>query len=188
MAKEGNTKKERIEKLEEEFLSLTESVSNMETSMGEMKNKTCSNLRLRIENLENKTCYRMIIAIVVTAIIVSIGSFFMLQSAKKEIDALQEEVKALQTINVVSMQPNATEAFINAIFPMEDHIWSDHNGNTFYSDPNCKYAITTAPEFCSNDYIFGEDSSGNSILVYRLKDGSFAYIPSNFRVNLWRAK
>ncbi len=188
MVTQGNKKKERIEKLEEGFASLTESVRNMETKMGKMQNETCNTLQARIDNLRKNGSYYGIAAIIVLVLAVAI-LYAMLIGANKKIDVLQEKVQALQSTNVVSVmstQPNATEEFINAVFPVEDGIWYDYNGNTFYRDPDCKYAIISDPEFCNHDYIFGEDSSGNRIEVYRLTDGSFAYIPSNFSVILWR--
>ena len=192
MAKEGNTKKERIKKLEERFLSLTESVSKVETAIREMQRDSfdvklkVDRQQTRIDELEKKTlkCFVITIAVAAVSIILCVLLFFMIHSANKKIDTLQEEVQALQSTKVESTQLNATEEFINAIFPMGDRILYDINGNTFYSDPDCKYAITN-PEFCSSRCKVGEDSLGNSICIYRLTNGSFAYIPSNFSVNLW---
>ena len=191
MAKEGNTKKERIEKLEEGFASLTESVSNMEKEAEGRRTvfndvyEWIRDVQPRIRNNAKITAYCGVIAIV--SMILCVVLFIMIHRSNKEIDALQEEVQALQSTNVVSVvstQPSATEEFVNAVFPVEDRIWYDRNGNTFYRDPDCKYAITSDPEFCSDDYFLGKDSSGNRIRVYRLTDGSFAYIPSNFSVYL----
>lgn len=179
MGKKGNTKNERIEELEEGFSSLTESVSNMETKMEKMQNETCNTQQSRIGKLIN------LIAYVITVIIVLVLAFAIPYAinVNQKIDALQEEVQTLQ-LQYVSTQPNVTEEFINAVFPMEDKTLYDRNGNTFYRDPDCKYAITN-PEFCSYRCKSGENSLGNNIDIYRLTDGNFAYIPSNFSVNLW---
>lgn len=162
---------------------MTESVSNIETKMGKMQNETCNTLQSHIDNLmKNGSYYGIAVIVLVLAVAIL---YSMLIGANKKIDVLQEKVQTLQSqhlIDAVSTQPNATEEFINAVFPMDDQIWYDQNGNTFYRDTDCKHTITTDPEFCSKDHIWVEDSSGNNIKVYRLTDGSFAYIPSNFSV------
>lgn len=182
MGKKGNTKNERIEELEEAVDFLDESFSDMETKMEKMEkmqNETCNTQQSRIDKLIN------LIAYVTTVIIVLVLAFAIPYAinVNQKIDALQEEVQTLQ-LQYVSTQPNAAEEFINAVFPMEDRTLYDRNGNTFYRDPDCKYAITN-PEFCSYRCKSGENSLGNNIDIYRLTDGNFAYIPSNFSVNLW---
>lgn len=201
MAKEGNKKKERIEELKEECNSLRASVTNMEERM-QKRQQEIKDLyekfdlqNSRIDKVAKMAGFCIFIAVV--SIVLSIVLFFILNEATKRIYDLQEEVTTLQeddttlqkevatlkTTTIATTQPNTVEEFINAVLPMGKEEYYDKNGNTFYSDPDCKYAIID-PVFCSLHYVCGNDSYENIIRIYRLANGGFAYIPVNFYVYL----
>lgn len=104
---------------------------------------------------------------------------------QKEVHVLQETVDSLPVNTCAQNNLNAIEIFVNAVFPMKEKEMYDKNGNTFYYDPDCKYAISN-PIFCDWREIGGEDSKGNAVKIYRLTNGDFAYIPSNFNVDISR--
>lgn len=83
---------------------------------------------------------------------------------------------------------NADEVLpvIRAVFQMKKNLkkysWEDDNGNTFYMDPFCTIPIEN-PIFSSyirKSFLLGNSTNG----VYRLAGGGFAYIPSNYNVQL----
>ena len=102
---------------------------------------------------------------------------------QKEIEKMQEKVNTVSIIVGTQNNLNATEIFANAVLPMEEGKMYDENGNTFYYDPDCKETISE-PIFCSDWRTYGIDSKGNAIWIYRLTNGDFAYIPSNFNVDI----
>ncbi len=158
----------------------------------------------RVKNLEDGWGFLKWVVVILIIVVIVMGvqlynEKIIIDGQQEEINAQQEEVNMLhEEIDAISVNvsaqtdSDAAATFIDAVLPRKDgewynkdDEWYDKNGNKFYYDPDCKYAISN-PRFCTYDSVFGEDSKGNTIKVYRLANGDFAYIQSNFSVDLKR--
>lgn len=73
-----------------------------------------------------------------------------------------------------------------SIYSVKGYSYFDENDNTFYLDLDCTEGNEISnPEFASYKSNWMEDSNGNRVSVYFLKDGRLAYIPSNKIVDMY---
>lgn len=177
-----------VEKTQQDIEELIEEYNKLEEK-NEIVKKRLQEVEKGLEGHDISRIFFVVImiAIVIAAIYVHNTDYDRLQ---EQIHALQRENQALQeTVDAISVNVgaknglNATEVFVDTVLPMKEREMYDKNGNTFYYDPDCKYAITN-PIFCDWDSLRGEDSKGNKLTIYRLTNGDFAYIPSNFNVDI----
>lgn len=138
---------EEYNKLEEKNEIVRKRLQEVEKGLDEAKNRL-DEAKNRLEGHDISRIFFVVImiAIVIAAIYVHNTDYDRLQ---EQIHALQRENQALQeTVDAISVNVgaknglNATEVFVDTVFPMKEREMYDKNGNTFYYDPDCKYAIT----------------------------------------------
>lgn len=190
-----NELSKRLVEVEETQEAAEDRLQSLEKGLTDTK-KRLTDVEGRLTATENRLgghdTSRIWSVIIIIVILIGSAIIYNTDSDRQEekIHALQEQINELrETVDSLPANIgaqnnlNATEIFVDAALPMEKWELYDENGNTFYYDPDCKYAISN-PIFCNWSWTIGEDSKGNSVRIYRLTNGDFAYILSSFNVDL----
>lgn len=176
---------EKMKKMEARFEELSNQMNDVSEDLDELKSKE----EIIQAKLEQLCCINIAatVTVAISLVLLLISLFFVaevqdsIETVTEQITAYKEAVDtAPETGNANS---DATAIFADSVLPMGNRKLYDENGNTFYSDPDCTYAITN-PEFSTWSSMCGKDSKGTTVRILRLTDGDFAYIQANYNVDL----
>lgn len=121
------------------------------------------------------------IALLFAIIAMFIFQYLKINALTNQIAECENQIAECQTLITNQVSDDAEARFLEAVLPMGNREMRDVSKNKYYYDRDCQYEIVN-PVFSTGDYdyVTGNDSEGNSVRIYRLTNGSFAYTRAEY--------